>query len=243
MKDWSIVGLAIEIGTVTRIDLPHPREANYEMTILDSSDLCRVMELQQIVIKGLSTPELFEPCSTEFIEMHLRRGGHLLGVTVEGELIAFYMMLFPGMSEDSLGLDLKLQESDLVKVAHLEVVAVHPSYRGNGIQRRIQSHLLRIAQETSHSHVCATVSIMNYPSLSNYLKDDFTIRALKEKYGNKMRYILYRDLRSSGPSKPQSIVRIMNVEVEEQREALAQDYIGFCAVGNSTNLFEVLYGK
>ncbi len=85
-------------------------------------------------------------------------------------------------AEDNLGRDIGLSEREQKKVVHLQAAAVHPAYRGNGLQRRMTSAHLKVIENLGYEHVFCTVSPKNPVSLGNVFSCGFVINALKPEF-------------------------------------------------------------
>ena len=109
----------------------------------------------------------------------------------DGERIAaVFCVVYPGMKEFNLGYDLGFSEDDLHRVVHMDTVAVHPDYRGQGLQHRMMLHA---EQELIGRILMCTIHPDNKYSLNNVLKQGYTIKMRVEKYGS-IRYILQKNL-------------------------------------------------
>lgn len=109
----------------------------------------------------------------------------------DGERIAaVFCVVYPGMKEFNLGYDLGFSEDDLHRVVHMDTVAVHPDYRGQGLQHRMMLHA---EQELTGRILMCTIHPDNKYSLNNVLKQGYTIKMRVEKYGS-IRYILQKNL-------------------------------------------------
>lgn len=129
-----------------------------------------------------------------FYKYQLSKGGKILGCYVTNKLIAYCVLIFPGFDNENLGYDLKLEKDELLKVSHLDSVAVHPDYRGNKLQYQLFSLLEKISIEKGYKHLYSTVSPSNKFSLNNLLELGLKIKIEKEKYDGKTRLILYKAL-------------------------------------------------
>lgn len=175
------------------------KERAYSITALEKSDLPQVMALQDIIVQHLHCSSLLEPFSSEFMCEHLGKRGFVLGVFSGGDLVGFRNVYFPAAhdSEWNLGRDIGLSGAQLEKVANLQMICVHPDYRGNGLALKMNRLALQILRERgSHDHICATVSPQNIWNLPVLLASGFHIRRLKLKYGGKLRFIAYKRLKT-----------------------------------------------
>jgi hypothetical protein len=174
------------------------RTLEYVITYLHEKHLPLVMQLQEMIIQNLARPDLLHPFSSDFMKRHLGPKGVVLGVLVEERLVAFRNLYFPDPwdTEWNLGLDLGLPEKELIKVANLQMVCVHPQFRGNSLALKMNRVSLGLLRERGvHHHICATVSPYNIWNLPVLLNSGFRVARMKKKYGGKVRYIVHQDLR------------------------------------------------
>jgi len=140
------------------------RTSAYRIAYLEEKHLPLVMQLQEKAVRNLSRPDLLQSFSYDFMKRHMGPQGVVLGVFVENRLVAFRNLYYPHPrdKEWNLGLDLDLPEEELGSVANLQMVCVHPHFRGNRlalIMNRVSLGLLR--ERGTHHHICATVSPYN----------------------------------------------------------------------------------
>jgi GNAT superfamily N-acetyltransferase len=202
----------------------------YTIGLLNEKHLPLVMALQKVIIQHLQRPDLLQPFTLGFMKKHMGDRGIVLGVFVEDRLAAFRNVYYPEPwnTEWNLGLDLGLAQEDLTKVANLQMVCVHPDYRGNGLAMKMnQVSLGLLRKRGAHRHICATVSPYNIWNLPILLKSGFCIAALKSKYGGKLRYIVYQNLRCPLLLDDNSAVHVRLDDFQEQKRWLAS---GFCGV-------------
>lgn len=158
-------------------------EVQYEIRILDTSYLPQIMELQQLIIENLLRQDTLQPFSADFMEEHLGRKGFVLGVLSGNDLLAFRNVYFPDVNDTewNLGIDLSFPSRILNKVANLQMVCVHPSYRGNSIATTMNKHAIRIIKDLGiHDHVCATVSPYNFWNIKILLDSGFIIKSSRK---------------------------------------------------------------
>ena len=105
-------------------------------------------------------------------------------------IAAVFCVVYPGMRSFNLGYDLNFGEEDLKRVVHMDTVAVHPDYRGQGLQHQMMLHA---EKELGGRILMCTIHPDNCYSLNNVLKQGYTIEKKTEKYGS-IRYILRKDL-------------------------------------------------
>ena len=108
----------------------------------------------------------------------------------EDRIAAVFCIVYPGLRSFNLGYDLEFSEPELERVVHMDTAAVHPDYRGLGLQHRMMLHAER---ELGGKILMCTIHPDNRYSLNNVLKQGYTIEKKTEKYGS-IRYILRKDL-------------------------------------------------
>ena len=157
------------------------------------------------------------------MESHIGAKGFIIGTFVQDELIAFRNVYFPDVKdrEWNLGYDIGLKgPEDLEQVANLQMICVHPKFRGNSLGRQMNSHAIAIIRRLRrYTHLCATVSPYNYWNVRILLNSGFTIRTLKTKYNGKLRYIVHQNLTrdiESCENNEQVSVRLTDLESQEK---------------------------
>lgn len=177
----------------------HPQPQAYILTRLGEEYLPQVMGLQSLILKNLRHPDLMAPISADFMREHFEERGFILGILVDRCLIAYRIVYFPRSQdkEFNMGFDMGLSETQRSKVANLQMVCVHPDYRGNSLALKLNRIALRLLSEQRiYRHVFATVSPFNVWNLRILIKNSFRIARLKNKYGGKLRYIVYQNLQN-----------------------------------------------
>jgi len=232
----------IEEGKISRNKgSPEQEEVFYEMAFIDESSLADIMALQGVIIHNLADKEIFRTHSADYFRDHFRVDNSVIGTFTKDGLIAYNVLYFPGMKEDNFGSDIGLPVDELSNVVHLATVAVHPAYRGNSLQKKMEGVHLRMVQEMGYEHVCCMVSPKNRPSLQNILSNGLVIKALKIKFDQRLRFIMHKNL-----SRPSIIgteeIRINSSNIDGQVDLLKQGFLGFQVIRLSDG-FEIAYGK
>jgi GNAT superfamily N-acetyltransferase len=213
--------------------------SSYKIKFLQAGSLPELLRLQGIVAANLPCPEVFMLHDDLYLQEILRHERSVIAVTTDEGLIAFSMIRIPGLSHDNLGRDINLPEEDLCNVAHLQAAAVHPAYRGNGLQRKLTFAHLGVIEEMGYEHVCCTVSPKNPVSLRNYLSCGLVIEGLCPKMQGWWRFILHKkirranctdldgavDLNESDVNKEECMIRIS--EIEGQLDLLRRGLKGY----------------
>ncbi|MCJ7445556.1 MAG: GNAT family N-acetyltransferase [Methanotrichaceae archaeon] len=212
----------------------------YEMRFLDISFLEEIISLQNTICQNLSNWEIYRPSSADFIRSLSEQEHSIIGVLTYKDLVAYSMIYLPGSGMENLGRDIGLLENELEKVAHLQTIAVHPSYRGNSLQTKLAQHHLNIIKDMGYEHVCCTVSPMNPISLKNIMSLGFIIRALKVKFGGYMRCIMHKNFHQPFNINAEEFILIGN-DIAGQVNLLNKGYLGF-KMELIPNGFKISYG-
>jgi ribosomal protein S18 acetylase RimI-like enzyme len=205
--------------------LPSEELMSSEMQFLQECHLAEVLDLQEVVAKSLPSAEILWLHSGRFFEKALRAERAGLGIFTGDGLVAFSLICIPPR-EHNLGSEVGLGEEELCKAAHLQVVAVHPAYRGNSLQRRMAERHLQVLREIGYEHVCSTVSPLNPFSLRNFLEQGFVIKALKVKFASQWRYIVYKNLLRPIAIGPEEAAVSLS-DIASQLELLESGLLGF----------------
>jgi GNAT superfamily N-acetyltransferase len=186
--------------------LKEPVTLPFEMKFLNAGSLADLLELQEVIAANLPCPEIFMLHDDLYMQEILRHKRSVIGVTTEEGLIAFSMIRIPGLAYDNLGRDINLAEEELGRVAHLQAAAVHPAYRGNGLQQKLTFAHLAVIEEMGYEHACCTVSPKNPVSLGNYFSCGLVIEGLRPKMQGWWRFILHKNIRRANSTNPEMAV-------------------------------------
>lgn len=232
----------INKGTIKKNkNLPSQQDMRYEIRFMDKSHLSDIVNLQDIIIHKLSDREIFRTQHADYFIDHLSMENSAIGTFTDDGLIAYSFLYFPGERRDNFGADIDLPREEMTNVVHLATVAVHPSYRGNSLQSKMQGIHLEVAHRMGYEHALCMVSPKNRPSLQNMFSQGLIIEALKIKFDGRLRYIMHKNL--SCPSIIGSEeVRIKSSDIEGQIGLLKQGLLGFRLVQLSDG-HDVSYGR
>jgi len=214
-----------------------------EMRFLAESSLSDLAALQSLVVSTLHEIEIFMPHDEEYLSRIFQTELSVLGVLAEEKLAAYSIIRYPGMGKDNLGRDLNLAEEDLKKLAHLQAIAVHPHFRGFGLQRELAAAHLQVLERSGYEHICCTVSPKNPVSLNNLLSCGFRVRALIPKFAGWWRYILYKNknwpMTGAGMAATLDEAALSCLDIERQRELIQRGYDGYRVVqrGEKSEIF------
>ncbi|MBB5174031.1 GNAT family N-acetyltransferase [Texcoconibacillus texcoconensis] len=189
----------------------------------------QVLEVQSRVLADLQVKDSLQPLTEAEVETILNGKGLMIGVYVDGALIAFRALFFPGEHTENLGRDLDLSKEEQEKVVHQEITCVLPEYRGHGLQKKlgrlIMDELKRMAPR--YRYVCCTVFPTNIASLKDKFSQSLLIAKVKEKYAGRIRYVLYQDLQRVRKLDEETISSAAITDYEQQKHLLEEGYYGF----------------
>lgn len=160
-------------------------------SLVGVNEVDAVVALHLDVIRDVPA-ELVATETPSFFADHAGRIGRLVGLFDEKRLVAYSVLGLPGAGDPNFGADHGLSAQDLARVAHLDGAAVHPLYRGNGLQRRMIAWRLAAARDAGRTIALSTVAPGNLASLASMLSEGLQIRALAHRFGGQ-RFLMRRD--------------------------------------------------
>lgn len=230
MRLFTKMGTILETGFLSQKDHDNQiRKKVYNIIFLDENHLPTVMALQEVVVRNLASPDWLQSFSYDFMKQHMGYKGIVLGVFVENRLAGFRNLYYPDPwdKEWNLGIDLGLAETELSHVANLQLVCVHPRFRGNALAMKMNRIALGLlCKKGIHHHVCATVSPYNIWNITILLANGFYIARLKKKYGGKIRYVVYQNLRKPALFDDSSFIEVPLEDLDAQQKLLNSGYYG-----------------
>lgn len=127
----------------------------------------------------------------DYITRHISDNGFTLVAEEDGNILGFFLVDIPGLSEDNLGYDLGFTREQLLDTAIMESAAVLPQYQGRGIMGALFRKAVELT-EGEYTYLLGTVQPDNVPSRRNFEKCGFACYEIKEKYGGKLRCVMGR---------------------------------------------------
>ena len=230
----------------------HDNSFYLEMKFLNIAYMPKLMILETIIAENLPSQEIFLLHDQDFFRMSVSQPNSTIGIFAGDDLIAYSILRIPRSSDqampDNLGMDINLPPEDLIKVAHIQAMAVHPDHRGNGLQRKLARAHLALAEDSGYHHIFCTVSPKNPKSLANMLSCGFLIEALRPKFQGWFRFILHKDLKKSHISSPEDTdgraeqIAISINDLEGQQSLLRRGFKGSRIVAHS-GIIKVIYER
>ena len=200
----------------------------------------QILYLQDIVLKNLSDTASYYIEPVEFFRKQLIIENGAVGLFKEGQLVGFNMASFPGKDEENLGIDIGINQGELLQVAQFGPAAVHPEHRKKGILGKAVEKHLNILEKSGYRHVCFTVAPNNYPTIRATMVHGFVVKKLKIKFNNLLRYIFHLDFKSRF-KQPKYSVRIPNTDIESQKFIFSLGFYGYNVLKND-NDFDIVFG-
>lgn len=160
-------------------------------TLRDTEDF---IHLLQIVREGMENKAWFYLDPPQDVRDMMTDGTMQLWVAMDGNrLAAAFDILVPGFESFNYGYDLGLSKEELLRVVNMDTVAVHPDYRGLGLQNSLMQKAEAEIRKRGNRILLCTVHPENTFSLNNILCQGYTIEAELPKYGS-VRYVLRKDI-------------------------------------------------
>lgn len=158
------------------------------------ADLDAFIRLLYTVHETMPVKEWFYLDSPEEFRQQMEDGIMELWLAVDGDtVVGAFDLLNPGLREFNYGYELGLSEDQLLRVVNMDSAAVHPAYRGQGLQRKLLLTAEAWLKEQGSRILLCTIHPENRYSLQNAQKIGYRIQKLVNLYGS-VRYILRKDI-------------------------------------------------
>ncbi|MGH1569418.1 hypothetical protein ACRAWG_00570 [Methylobacterium sp. P31] len=158
-----------------------------------------LLEVHRAVIAALPDPRLYRDVTADYLKDHISARGKTIGAFSGENLIGYAVIRYPFSDKDNLGSDLGLSPDQLRSVAHFELSGVLPAFRGRGLQLRLNSQRMLVAEADGFAHAAVTVAPTNSFSLHTHFRCGIYGRRISVKYGGMHRLVLCRHLLQPEP--------------------------------------------
>lgn len=154
------------------------------------ADMENFITLLSEVREEMEHKEWFYLDPPEVVRDMMNDGIMELWIAMDGGRMAGALdIIIPGLEEYNYGHDLGFSQEQLLRAVNMDSAAVHPDYRGQGIQRRLLQAAEEALRGTGEKFLLCTIHPENCFSLSNALKQGYVIRKTLPKYGS-VRHVL-----------------------------------------------------
>lgn len=156
-----------------------------------SEDTERVLTFLTQIKAEMAHKEWFCLDTPEEFRERMENGSTRLWVAEDGENLAgVFTAVFPGTSQVNYGWKLNLPPEDLMRVVNMDTAAVHPDFRGQGLQCRLMQ---TVERELGPGKILlCTIHPDNRYSLHNAQSQGYEIQATLPMYGS-IRHLLRKD--------------------------------------------------
>lgn len=157
-------------------------------------DTDSVIQLFQEARAAMTNQDWFFLDPPEEVREMMESGIMELWVAMDGDRLAgAFDLIHPGLDPMNYGYDLGFEKGDLMRVVQMDTAAVHPDYRGHGLQKRLMETAEAEIRKQSGRILLCTIHPDNVYSLNNVLRQGYTIEKKLPKYGS-VRLFLRKDL-------------------------------------------------
>lgn len=153
---------------------------SYSIVMQTPRDIDAMLALQATVMAELSAEEksYLVPKDRAFFEKHFASDNIVLGVKVDGQLVAQAIIVNPTAKNPKTGMTDMPGNLAPEKLSVIQGVIVHPDFRGNRLMTEMVDAWLKIAQFEGRRHAIAEVSTTNHFSWSVFLKEGLHIHSI-----------------------------------------------------------------
>ncbi|MFD0618212.1 GNAT family N-acetyltransferase [Paenibacillus sp. GCM10027629] len=161
---------------------------DFEIRRLGFSDVSNMFTLMEGVLSRLPSQELFAMHDNYYFSTYIQDKGEIYCAFIKGELVAYSVLAFPGLSEKNLGREFGVHEQELNYVAVLDGTIVHESVRGRGLQSHFNKLREKRAREKECRYLYSTVHPENFISIKNLETEGFSLKFTRQMYGGNPRH-------------------------------------------------------
>ena len=159
-----------------------------------TDDTERLITFLEEIREGMTRKDWLYLDPPEVVRAMMADGSMDLWVAEDrGRLAAIFDVLYPGLQSFNYGYDLDLPQEDLLRVVHMDTSAVHPAYRGLGLQTSMIREAEKALSGKGHRILLCTAHPENKFSLNNLLGLGYTVQKRIAKYGSE-RFVLRKDI-------------------------------------------------
>ena len=161
-----------------------------ELSQMTAELLEETLALRETIRSQMEHPRWFAPSGREDFEAVLRDGFAFV-CSVDGQVVASLQCL---LRNGEYGVDLYSDPDIIRQCADYSDVFVHPDYRGNGLQNRMERRMEERCLSAGKKILLGTVDPDNVYSYRNFLKSNYRQAARLKKYGGLDRLLMEKKL-------------------------------------------------
>ena len=152
------------------------------------TDVDKIMKIMNGAVDK-TKPDWYAIDDRDFVYRHINDEGFTLLAFCKCEIIGFIIVRFPKLNGDNLGMYISLDNEELLKVAHMESVAIDKKYIGLKLQQRLMIAAEKLINKAGYKYIMATAHPDNKFSVNNLNALNYKIVAEDIKYGGLTRLI------------------------------------------------------
>ena len=167
---------------------------NFIIRTAVEEDIPGIMQIMNAEPAGDTLPEWYITDEEESVRSCLEENGFIMvSQTESGEIVGFFIVKYPDDNEN-LGKYLGFSEEQLEKVILMDSAAIHPEFRGNGLQGKMLIEVERKIDTQKYRYSMCTVHPDNIYSLHNMQKYGYEVKKTVRCYGDNIRHVLLKEL-------------------------------------------------
>lgn len=158
------------------------------------TDVDKIMEIMNEAVDK-TKPDWYAIDDRDFVCRHINDEGVTLLAFCKCEITGFMIVRFPKLNDDNLGQYISLDNEELLKVAHMESVAIDKRYIGLKLQQKLMIAAEKSIDKSGYKYIMATAHPDNKYSVNNFKVLNYKVVAEDIKYGGLKRIIFVKNLK------------------------------------------------
>ena len=152
----------------------------YQIVLQTPADIDAILALQATVMDDLTEEEqsYLVPKDRAFFEKHFASDNIVLGVMVDGKLVAQSIVVNPTKKNPKTGMTDMPGRIPPERVTVIQGVIVHPDFRGNRLMTEMVDAWLNIARFEGRRHAIAEVTAENHFSWAVFMKEGLQLHSI-----------------------------------------------------------------
>lgn len=152
----------------------------YQIVLQTPADIDAILALQTTVMNDLTAEEqsYLVPKDRAFFEKHFASDNIVLGVMVDGKLVAQSIIVNPTKKNPKTGMTDMPGRIPPERVTVIQGVIVHPDFRGNRLMTEMVDAWLNIARFEGRRHAIAEVTAENHFSWAVFMKEGLQLHSI-----------------------------------------------------------------